>query len=234
MNFFQNSQKKVERKEVFVTLIRKEFMKKVYRMESRGYYLIESLAVCRNCYFESKEEAERFKNLFVRYVGSYVEIDKMYLSSSGYHILLRIKSFAYLRNRYTKECNRRGKQVRGIFIEEPWRIISEQMRIFHSRYVKWINEKRDRSGGMVKERYSRYYFSSEEEYEIYKNKMGQKEQLKGQRNKRYELSERWLSLVNWEVLRGGEWVNSLMNRAFRKYVVEKLVKSTIILHNTPP
>ena len=87
---------------------------------------------------------------------------------------------------------------------------------------------------MVKERYSRYYFEDVKEYEEYRGRMDGKEQLKGQRNKRYDVGSEWVSLIDWGVVRGVDWIESLMNKVFRNHVVSKLVKFTISLHSPPP
>lgn len=209
-------------------------MKKTHEMKSGGYYMIESIATARSCYFESEEEIERFRKLFRRYLSAFVEIHKMYLSSEGYQILLRMRGADSLRKIYIKQCEKRGKAIKISFIDEPWRIVSEQMRIFHSVYAKWVNGVRRRSGGLVKERYSRYYFDSYDEYCEYKSLSDAGREIRGQKNGRYRVSNRWILLVRWGVIRSVGWVESLMNKAFQNYVVHNLVKSTFSIHKPPP
>ncbi len=206
-------------------------MKKIHKMFSGGYYMIESKATARSCYFENEEEIGKFKRLFERYLGKYFEIQKMYLSSEGYQILVRVGEESHLRSLYKKRIGKLGRQARDLFLKETWRIVSEQMRIFHSVYAKWVNVDRERSGGLVKERYSRYYFESELEFLRYDDEMEKGKEVRSQERARYRVSERWILGVRWEVIRGGEWVRSLMNRGFQNYVVQDLVNFTISSHN---
>ncbi len=208
-------------------------MKKVIEMYSGAYYKIESLATARNCYFENEEELLRCKAFMKRYLEKYVEFHKMYFSSAGYQILLKVRGADLVRNLYKKQCIKKGKIPRADFVKEPWRIISEQFRIFHSVYAKWLNKSRNRSGGVVKERYSRYYFESELEFQYYINGMENKKEIFSQNNRKYRVSPRWKRAIRWSVVRGVEWVESLTDRAFRNDVVSNLISFTKILHSTP-
>ena len=138
----------------------------------------------------------------------------MYLSSEGYQILLRVRGKAVLKRVYNDSCKKKGHEPNKLFLEEGWRIVSEQIRIFHSVYAKWVNGERDRTGGLVKERYSRYYFDSEESYNEYVSKMERGERILGQRNNRYRVSERWVELVNWGFIRSVGWVEKYMDAGF--------------------
>ncbi len=203
-------------------------------MHPGGYYLLKSLSCGRNCYFETAEEARIFKVLLKRYLGKIIEIHKLYLSSEGYDILVRIRSKAILIREYENRVKRGGKEIDCRFIEEPWRIVSEQIRVFHSTYVRMVNKMRDRKGVLVQRRYSRYVFSSEEEYEGYRVYMDEGGEVKSQKNKRYEVSECWKRRINWEVLRGVEFLESALSRALQNHVVSKLLNKTLKAHFFTP
>jgi hypothetical protein len=209
-------------------------MKKIHELECGGYYLLSSLATARSCYFENEDEILKFRLLFKRYLTYYINIHKVYMSSEGYEILIRVKSLEVVKRTYIEYCKKLNKEVKVEFIKEPWRIISEQMRIFGSVYAKWVNSERDRSGGLVKERYRRYYFESYEEFEMYKNEMREGSEIRSQRNKRYQVSTRWIRAINWSIIRGVERVEGLVDIDFKNYVVQKLIKSTFSLHSPPP
>ena len=151
---------------MLVTLIRKKDMKITHEFMPGGYYMFESLASGRSCYFESKEEAEIFKCLLKRYLIKYVQINKLYLSSEGFQILLRVRTKETIIKHYRDGRKKQGKECRKGFIKSPWRIISEQMRKFMSLYVRAVNKIRGREGVLVKQRYQRYYFESEVEYTL--------------------------------------------------------------------
>ncbi len=209
-------------------------MKKVNALECGGYYMIESKATARNSYFEHKGELERFRSLFRRYLGGFVGIEKVYVSGAGYQMLIKVKGRQVVLSEYKKGCKRKGKKVKELYVKEPWRIISEQMRIFGSVYAKWVNAERGRSGGLVKERYSRYYFEDYEEYRRYKERMEEGEEIFSQREGRYRLREEWKKEVEWMVFRGRVWVESMVNRALQEHVVDKLIIFTKSKHLSPP
>ncbi len=227
----------MERNGVLVTLIGNDlFMKKIISLEPGGYYLFESLASGRSCYFKSDAEVKLFEVLFRRYVGTYIHIHKMYLSSEGYQILLKLKSKESILSRYRKSCERRDKAVKDKYIEEPWRIVSEQVRIFHSNYVKGVNVIRGRNGVLVQERYVRYVFDGEEELVRYIEEMDSGKEINGQKDDRYRVEEERKKGVNWGVLRGVEWVERYMGRVFQDFVVSEFVNYTKLLHShtNPP
>ena len=204
------------------------------KLHCGSYYQFESLAGGRSCYFESDEEVELFRRLWRRYMGSYIETHKMYLSSEGYQVLMRIRKDRIIKDNYIKRCMRSKKELNAKFLEEPWRIISEQMRIFHSTYVKCVNKIRSREGVLVKSSYRRYYFETKEEFEIYECVMKEGKEIESQRNRKYGVSREWVNGVNWLMIRGVEWVESFAGRGFTNNVVSKLIKTTLITHSSPP
>jgi hypothetical protein len=208
-------------------------MIETYKFEAGGYYLFESLAGSRSCYFESDEELDHFRMLFRRYMLKYVDLHKMHVSSEGYQLLLRVKSKAILKRQYKNECEKKEKKAIQKYLDEPWRIVSEKMRVFHSVYVKAINKMRDREGVLVQKSYKRYYFSEVEQFESYIEKIANQKDIVGQRNNRYRVSKTWVNLVEWAFFQSVEWVESLMSRVFRNYVVSKLVNLTLHLHSPP-
>lgn len=209
-------------------------MKCTYELKPSCYYLFESLSSGRSCYFESEEEIIIFRKLFFRYMGSYIAVDSMYLGSEGYQILVKVREKSTIQSNYKKVREKRGRKIKEIFIKEPWRIISEQMRIFKSLYVKTVNRIRGRKGVLVQQRYSRYYFENKEEYEQYKKTMEAGKEIKSQEKDDYRVEKRWIKKVNWRVIRGKRWVESAMDRAFANLVVSNLVQLTLTLHNHNP
>lgn len=201
-------------------------MQSTIKVESGGYYLFESLSSGRSCYYESEEEISFFKMLFRRYMNNYVEVHKMYLSSEGYQILLRIRGNEVIINNYVKKRKKRGKTVKKEFLEEPWRIVSEEMRQMMSLYVKGVNRMRGRKGVLVQSRYKRYYFEDVKEWEEYVKAMEAGKEIEGQENERYRVSKRWIDVVRWGIIRGKEWVESAMDITFKNLVIPNLIEST--------
>ncbi len=211
-------------------------MKEIHQIECGCYYLIESLATARSCYFEDEKEVEIFRKLFKRYLGKYVHIGGMYLSSEGYQILIRVRTIQEVNRQYRAKMRGKKENPKIKYLESSWRIISEQMRIMGSVYAKWVNKKRVRNGGLVKQRYKRYYFESKAEYLEYKERMDKGEEIQSQTNERYQVEGSWKVGVNWWIVRGVEWVRALIDKDFPDYVVSNLIDKTKLAHtcSSPP
>lgn len=192
--------------------------------------MLESKSSGRSCYFESEEEIKLFKKMFSQYLEKYIEVHKMYISSEGYEVLVRVRTKETLIKHYKVSREKRDKECKREYLAEPWRIISEQIRIFTSIYVKRVNKMRGREGVLVKSRYSRYYFSNVEELKNYIVERESGKELKSQTSERYSVSKRWKRLVDWGRL-WRKWGGfSAMGRAFPAFVVEKLIRTTFMAH----
>ena len=194
--------------------------------------MIESLSSGKSAYFSNGEEIKLFTQLFNRYLGRYVQIHKMYISCEGYQILIRIRSAAVLRRLYTLRMRSKKRVNRKEFMEEPWRIVSEQIRIFHSVYVKEVNKMRGRKGVLVQSRFGRYYFERKEEFKEYEARMEKRrEEIRGQARGEYGVSRQVRAGVKWGIYRCKEWVERYMDKSFHNDVVSKLIKNTKNLQN---
>ncbi len=214
--------------------MRKNKMHQVIKIEAGGFYLFESKSCGRNCYFETENEIEIFKVLFRRYVEKWVYVHKLYLSSEGYQILLRAKGRKAIRDRFRNQNSGISRSREQLLLKEPWRILSEQIRKFHSLYVRAVNKMRGRKGVLVQSRYNRYCFESQEEYIQYENSMKSGEEIKGQENERYRVSEKWKKGVRWGLMRSVKWVESASNNRFNKLVILILIEATYSAHFSPP
>ncbi len=194
--------------------------------------MLESLSSGNSCYFETDEEIKIFKQLALRYLAAYVHIHRLYVSSEGYHLLVEVKSQSVLRRNYTRRCNAKGKEINVLFYKETWRIVSEQIRILHSTFVKAANKCRDRKGVLVQKRYGRYYFESMEEFDGYIDCMDRGAEIQGQKNNRYRVRVSWKLGIRWGIFRCKEWVLGLCVVDFRDYVVSNLIKNTILLQTS--
>ncbi len=209
-------------------------MKEVYQFSPSKYYMFESLSSGRSCYFESEQEIKLFRQLFDRYVSPYVRVHRMFLGSEGYQVLLKIRESKTLRSKYKGTCEKKGKKARKEYMESPWRIVSEQMRILLSVYVKSVNKIRDRQGVLVQRRYKRYVFEDKTEYDQYIEQMDTKDPIRSQRNERYRIEEVWKNLVDWGKVRGKMKGESSYLKMFPDYVVSNLILKTKSFHSPPP
>jgi hypothetical protein len=118
------------------------------------------------------------------------------------------------------------------FLENPWKVISEKMRIMKSVYVKLVNKKRGREGVLVKENYGKYYFETEAEYDDYIAKMEKGEEIKSQTREEYRV-KRSGKLKDWVKLRAVFGVVSVVGASFQDLVLPKLIKLTKSFHSQP-
>lgn len=203
-------------------------MRKVDKIKSNGFYLLESVASGRTCYFESEAEVKIFKSLFLRYMKDYVEIHHVNLSTEGYQILVKIREKRTLIKKYIQECESKGKTCKAIFLSEPWRIISEQVRKLLSIYARKANRIRGRKGVLVQKKYEKFIFDSIEELERYKS---EKVEIESQRRRKYRVGKKWKKLVDWVKVRARIWGGSFMNKGFHDLVLPKLINDTISYHS---
>ncbi len=209
-------------------------MKRISTYEPGGYYVFESTSCGRNCYFENSKEIALFERLLKRYLSNYVLVHKLYTSSQGYHLVIKVRTEKTLLNHYINKIQSTGKAIVSKFKKEPWRIVSEQVRIFHSVYAKLVNKLRGRQGGLVQSRFKKYHFSSKEEFEKYVKQMDKGKEVESQRNERYKVSMRWKEVVDWGYYRKKDWVEKYAGNGFPDLVVSKLISLTKNLHSSTP
>jgi hypothetical protein len=204
------------------------------KFHPEGFYMMESLSSGNSCYFETEEEINIFQKMIPRYLGAYLKIHSLYISNEGYHLLVQIRSQSVLRIIYAKKCNKGGKEINPLFYSEPWRIVSEQVRILHSILVKTVNKIRGRKGVLVQRRYMRYYFESKESFEGYITEMEKGKEISGQENKKYRVKPSWKLGIRWGIFRAKGWVLGMSSIDLTNDVVLTLIKQTFLLQNSPP
>lgn len=206
-------------------------MKNLIDYECNCYYLFESKSSARSCYFESDLEIHIFKKLLRRYLSKYVEFHHLHISSEGYEILLRTRTKETVIQHYRLGREIKKKSIKEQFINEPWRIISEQMRIFLCLYAKTVNKKRGRQGVLVQKRFERRYFSGVEEVQEYVEELNRGKEVESQRKIKYRVEESWKKGISWWRFRGKKWGESVGCIDFQDHVLRKLVNRTFATHN---
>ncbi len=207
-------------------------MKNTNEIETGNYYLFESLSSAHSIYFKSEEEISIFKKLLLRYLSSYVDVHRIFIDRNGYQVLVRVKQRRTIRRNYIKYCEKAKKVINLEFISNPWKLISESMRIFKSIYVRSINRIRGREGVLVKHRYKRYLFESVKEYEGYIKMMESGARIRSQKLDEYMGGKLGLKGGFWSRFRARGWSEMVVFKGFASFVVLKLIKQTLTHHNT--
>ena len=183
-------------------------MKETNSLIPGGIFLLKSHSCGNTCFFESQEEIKLFKRLLKINLKKYLRIHHVVLGIEGYQMLVKVKDSRTLISNYQKELSRSGKTIKPIYLEEPWRIISEKIRIMHSVYAKTINKLRERTGVLVKSKYRRYYFESVNEAIKYIED-DTIEIQKSQLNSKYCANPDHSYILNWAFYKTKKWLSGL-------------------------
>ncbi len=206
-------------------------MKDTHEIKAGNYYLFESLSCANASYFDSDEEIKIFNSLMDKYLSQYLEIHRTFIDKTGYQILVRVRQDRTIKKNYVRRCRLKNTEVKIEFLNKPWKIISEMMRLFKSLYVRAINRIRGREGVLVKHNYKKYYFENKAEYEEYVSRMEKGEGIRSQGNGVYEevmVSGRGFDLKSF---RAREWSERFVFKGFQGLVGLKILKRTFLHHN---
>ncbi len=115
-----------------------------------GFYVFQGKSSANSLFIEDLVEARQFLILANFYFSSYLKIYEYLLTKDGWVMIVKVNAYESL-----------PESVRQEFREEDvWRVISERMRLFLSRFVKFTNRKQGRTGSKVHSVYERYFFES--------------------------------------------------------------------------
>ena len=176
--------------------------KKIY---ARGFYLLRGEASANSCFIENMREAKLFIRLVNRYLKDYVKVHEYLLTAEGWLIQVTIRRRKKVLKAYRMKKKRLGRKV---VHTELWRIISEQMRLVLSQYVKLTNKMEGRSGSKVKESYHRYYFTTAKEACDYLDRMRNQKIKLIQRKKKYRKVKSHYR-ISWEEAKGSIFLCSV-------------------------
>lgn len=205
-------------------------MRKTIQFVPRGIYLFKSESCGNTCFFESIEEIKLFKRLLIIHLKKYIKVHNVLLKLDGYQMLVKIRDSRTLVANYKKEKYRTGAEIKQIFINEPWRIISEKMRVVHSVFAKTINKLRERTGVLVKSSYERFLFDSLEEAIAYIDN-GNIIQETSQTNQKYKASKHHSFVYNWLYYKTRDWLTGLDLIKLNKLLLSKFIKATLLKHS---
>lgn len=166
-------------------------MKETKEMQAGCYYLFKGGSTARDLFFEEDQDIKDFKELFERILRGYVEVNKMLLYKDQWAIAVRLKSKEEIINQYKFDRDKSKKADRAKDLKEPWRIVSERIRIFLCNYVVNTNGRKGRKGGKVDMSYKRYYFTSLEEMNCELTKWEKREISSRQESDQYQFLSKY-------------------------------------------
>lgn len=158
-------------------------MKKIKKMEEKGFYLLEGKAAANSLLFEDREEMIKFQLMVDRYLSKYMYIKEYCFKPEGWRMIVTIKDERTVNNHF-EEFKSKSKTKKNSY-SELWEKLSEMVRICMNQYAKWINQKRDREGKLFGKTYQRTYFESMEEAKNEISDIREEKIIVSQRNSKF-------------------------------------------------
>lgn len=138
-------------------------MRKIKEMQAEHLYLIRGASGANSPFFENEGDCKLFLELADRFLQDYLHIASFQNNRDGWIMIIRTKSAIDIKRAYYTRRGLSKKCKKEFEYTEIWKILSDQIRIFLSTYVKVTNARTGRVGGKVRSRYERFVFESEEE-----------------------------------------------------------------------
>ena len=160
-------------------------MKQIIEMQPDHIYLIRGASTANATYFESEADCKSFLELADKYLGEYVSINCFHNNRDGWVMIITTKDEETIKAAYRKRREASTKCKPECELTMVWRILSDQVRIWLSRYVKEANQNTGRVGGRVRGKYERYIFESTEEVEATRLMMEELRYDQAQPRRRY-------------------------------------------------
>jgi len=214
----------------------------IKQMQANQLYLIEGTSVANSPFFENEADCKLFLSLVDKYLADYVTINCFQNSPDGWAMIITTKLAEAIRTAYKNRRKQSKKCKEHCAHHEIWRILSDQIRILLSTYVKATNENTGRKGGKVRGNFKRFVFESVEEAETVKEELLKLKYDQAQELERYQPSNELYCFKNKEsIYIGCERLESkkllhklgmrCLDLAGSKIdVLRKLVRTTFNLH----
>ena len=170
-------------------------------MQAEHIYLIEGAVTANSSFFENEADCKDFMRLADKHLGEYLSINSFQNNRDGWVMIITTKSAQNIRDAYHLRRSRSKKCKASCAHYEIWRILSDQIRILLSTFVKLTNENSGRTGGKVRGNYKRYIFESVEEVEQMKQTLSQQKYDQSQELKRYRASKKLFCIKNKQLKR---------------------------------
>ena len=224
-------------------------MVKIKEIQPNCIYLFSGKASANSVFIESLQEAHEFVNSANIRFKNFMKIHEYLLTKDGWSMVCEIESEDLINSTYLKDRKSKGKKYKKPAFDEVWRIISEQVRHWLSRFVKICNFTQGRTGGKVHSNYERRIFTSVIDAKKYIADMHEQRLDYGQEKKRYQGSRGHFRVHDKKAkghvflcskgLKGligrvFEVVGAVVNLALMDDVLRKLIETTLSHHFPTP
>ena len=138
-------------------------MIKLKEIQANGLYIFLGKASANSSFIESKVEAKDFIESANRRFANFLKIREFLVTQDSWLMVCEVEDELTILREYLKRRMNSNRKYKKPSLTEVWRIVSEQFRHFLSRFVKFCNLRRGRTGSLVHSNYERYFFEDEEE-----------------------------------------------------------------------
>ena len=187
-------------------------MQKVKKIEANNFYVFSGRSNANSCFIEKIIHAKKFLIYANFFLKSYLSIYDYIITKDGWSMVVKIKSSKQIRK------SSKSEDI------EIWKIISEQVRLFLSIFVRVTNKKKGRTGCLVHSGYERFRFESKSEAIEYISRLRKQQVAFYSKKKKYR-SLKTHYTIPMKIAKGSIFLCSKDIRKMRK---EKLKFSEVI------
>lgn len=172
-------------------------MKKIKEMQAEHVYLIRGASTARSPFFEDEQDCGTFLAYADRFLKDYMRVVSFQNSRDGWVMIVATKSAQAIKRAYLERRAKSKKCRKEFEFTEVWQMLSDQIRILLSTYVKVTNFRTRRKGAKVRCRYERFVFESEAEAKFMQASLEKEFHDQAQPQKRYRPSYRSHKIRKW-------------------------------------
>ncbi len=181
-------------------------MLRIKKMQADHVYLIRGASVANSPFFENEGDCKLFLKLVDRFLNSFITVNLFQNNRDGWAMIINTKSAEEIKRAYLERRAKSKKCKRAFQYNEVWRMLSDQVRIMLSTYVKATNQGRGRKGGKVRCSYERFVFESLVEAQAVRLQMESETYNQQQPAKRYRPSRK-LHKISKKLLRSSPFLS---------------------------
>ncbi len=220
-------------------------MLKIKKLNAEHVYMVRGASVANSPFFETEDDCRLFLDLVDRFLKDYMFVNCFQNNRDGWAMIIATKSIEQIKKAYKERRAKSKKCKKSCEYKEVWKILSDQVRILLSTYVKATNYKTGRKGGKVRCNYERFVFESEEEALEMKMKLENERYNQEQPRKRYRSAKK-LSKLREKLIRVSPFVSCaplaapekmlelglgcLDRSIFVSDVLRQLIQTTLLYH----
>ncbi len=135
-------------------------MKRVKKLQEKGFSILEAKNAANTHFVENEREVDQFLIFANSHFRQFVDIYDYCITTTGRHLLIKIKNSSTIISAYETIQLRRNKTAR---FQNVNLILSNQVRMLRLRMTRWTNKNRGRKGNASIQVFRKYILDTLEE-----------------------------------------------------------------------